>query len=219
MNESALHNELKELYCKSGFAKEEEVLGYIVDLKKDQQIIEIQTGNFASIKKKIATLVAEYKVLIVYPIAKEKKIIKLNTDGEILSQRKSPKKGDFYHVFNELVYLNELLVHANLAIEVVLTKEKEIRIDDGLGSWRRKGVSIVEHHLVGLEEKLLLNSNKDYLDFIPQSLATPFTNKELASCCNYPLTIARKMTYTLRQMGLLELAKKKGNTNYYTIKR
>jgi hypothetical protein len=46
---------------------EVKVDGFIVDIVRDNTLIEIQTGNFSSIRNKLEKLVRNYKVILVYP--------------------------------------------------------------------------------------------------------------------------------------------------------
>ena len=52
LNESALHRSLKELQVDSGDEIECVVEGYIVDVKKADRIVEIQTSNLHRVAKK-----------------------------------------------------------------------------------------------------------------------------------------------------------------------
>ncbi len=214
LNESSLHKALKEYYA-PGYKVEQAVNGFVVDLKKDNKIIEIQTGNFSSLRKKLKSLLPEYKIHLVYPIPKEKRLIRLDLNGQILSKRLSPKKGCFDDIFSELVYITDYLLHPNLSIEILLTKEEEIRVEDGLGSRRRKGVSIKDHHLLEILARCYLKNATDYLSFLPTNLEETFTNKELAKCGLYSLNKARKITYTLKKAGLITVKKKVGSQYYY----
>lgn len=217
INESSLHKELKLHYAKKGFIPEEKVLGFVVDLKKDDKIIEIQTGNFSSLRKKLNLLLPEHQICVVYPIALEKWIVRLSEEGEVLSKRRSPKKGEYVQVFNELVYLTDLLLHPHLMLELVLINEEEIRLEDGKGSWRRKGVSIKDHNLLEIKEKQRLTTVNDYLSFLPKDLPEVFTNKDISAGSNYPINLTRKMTYTLKNMQLIEIIGKRQRERLYQI--
>jgi hypothetical protein len=46
--------------------------GFVVDVYSNNAIIEIQTGNFSSIKTKISQLISNYDLKLVYPFAAEK---------------------------------------------------------------------------------------------------------------------------------------------------
>jgi hypothetical protein len=55
--------------------------GYHVDVVRDGTLIEIQTGNFSAIKRKLGDLVPHHPLRLVYPIAVEKWILKYGGEG------------------------------------------------------------------------------------------------------------------------------------------
>lgn len=211
-NESSLHAALKAWCCRPGDVVEGTVEGYLIDVVRGDQLIEIQTSNFSGIKRKLASLLERHKIQVIHPVAREKWIVRVSPDtGEILSRRRSPKKGVVADVFDELVSLPELICHPNLMITVLLTVEEEIWCPDGLGSWRRRGVSIKDRVLVEVLEQHDFATPADFLSFIPTSLEQPFTNRSLAQSSGLALRLCRKITYCLRKMHVLTVAGKNGN--------
>ena len=81
---------------------EEWVDGYLIDIVRGDQLIEIQTGNFSAIKAKLEDLVRNHPVRLVHPIAQTKWIVRLDARGERISKRRSPRKGRLEDVFLEL---------------------------------------------------------------------------------------------------------------------
>jgi hypothetical protein len=77
LNEKPLHAALKEWYSQPGDRLESSVEGFVVDIVRGHLLIEIQTGNFAAIRRKLAKLTVRHRVRLVYPIAQDKWIIKL----------------------------------------------------------------------------------------------------------------------------------------------
>ena len=99
-NEGSLHFALKMLYKQYDQNVEEKVESYIVDVVGKDILIEIQTKNFSAISKKLKVLLKNHRVKLVHPIAEEKWLIYVDKEtGEILSKRKSPKKGTIYDLF------------------------------------------------------------------------------------------------------------------------
>lgn len=104
INESNLHSELKHLYSGTNAVHESNVDGYIVDIFKNDSIIEIQTGSFTKIRPKIAQLLPRYAVKLVYPIPSEKTIVVYDAKKEnILYKRRSPKKGELIDIVDETI--------------------------------------------------------------------------------------------------------------------
>ena len=205
LNERSLHSSIKEQYLLPGDMFEVKVDNFIIDIVRDNLLIEIQTKNFSSIGKKLRRLVDKHNVLLIYPIPMEKWIVRLAASGdEIISRRKSPKKGKLIHLFDELVYMPDLINEENFMMEVLMIREEEIRCEDGQGSWRRKGVSIKDRILLDVVEKTRFENNSDFLKFVPKDLTQPFTNKSLAECSGIAVHESQKITYCLKKMGAIK---------------
>jgi len=215
-NEKTLHSDLKKIYEDTNAKVEYKIGNYIIDVIKEDGLYEIQTKNFYAIGKKIKELIElDNKVVLVHPIAVEKHIITLSEDGEVISQRKSPKKGTLVDIFDELVSIPYLLNEQGFNLEVLMTVQEEVRKSDGKGSWRRKGVSIVDRKLVAVLERYKFNSAEDFKSFLPKDLPLEFTNKDLSVKLNVPINKARKISYTLKNAGIIKECGKRGRELLY----
>jgi hypothetical protein len=216
LNEKPLHAALKALYAEPGDQLEVEVDGYVIDILREGQLIEIQTGNFSSIKRKMLDLSARYPLRLVYPIAQEKWILKLQ-EGEagIPKRRKSPKQGRVNEIFKELVSFPQLMMEQNFSLEVVMIREEEVRRYIGKRRWRRRGWGIEERRLLEILEHHLIEGPGDVMRLIPNKLPAQFTTQELAKEMGEPLWLAQKTVYCLRQMGTIEHIGKRGRWNLY----
>lgn len=218
LSETTLHAQLKELYAGTDGEMEVPVDGFIADVIKDERIIEIQTGNFSKIRDKLRTLTKSHRVMLVYPVAAEKWIIKRrDIPGEKLQKRKSPKHGGIEELFYELVSMPRLINSRNFSIEVALTEEEDIRVRSEDASWRRRGWKTVDRKLLKVIDKARFRQSADFLAFLPPSLDTPFTNKELAAATGYAKRLAQKITYCLRKMGVLRVPRKRGRAYLHEI--
>ena len=180
MNEYTLHSALKQWYSLPGDMFEVNIGGFVVDVVQGSLLVEIQTKNFSAAKRKLQRLVGDHKVRLVYPIAKQKWIVRVAQSGEPLGRRKSPKKGRLVDLFHELVRLPDLIEHRNFSLEVLMIEEEEVRCNDGRGSWRRRGASVKDRKLISVTERVLFKDEKDFLRFLPGELTDPFTNKDLS---------------------------------------
>ena len=217
-NEHSLHASLKEYFGQLGGIVEGSVDGFVIDVVQENRLVEIQTKNFSSIKKKLGQLLQEHRVHLVHPIAAKKQLVTIDPKtGEILSIRKSPKKGKIYDVFSELIRIPHLITNPNLTIEVLLVVEQEIRCQDGKGSWRRRGISIIDRRLAEIIASHVLGSVSDYIGLLPKGLEKKFTNKELAKELGLPVTTARKINYTLKKAGIITEVGKTGNEIIHEI--
>jgi len=202
--ESSLHSAIKKWYYIEGDKLEAKVDGFIVDIKRGDLLIEIQTSNFSSIKPKLSHLLSKHKVRLIYPIPKQKWIIHRSTaTGETFGRRKSPKKGRLTDLFNELIRIPNLFAKGNLSIEVLMIETEETWINNGKGSWRRKGASIEDKKLIHVYETETFENKTDFLKIMPKNLPNPFSNRNLAESLGIPINQSRKITYSLRKIGTI----------------
>lgn len=217
MNEYTLHSALKQWHSLPGDMFEVNIGGFVVDVVQGSLLVEIQTKNFSAAKRKLQRLVGDHKVRLVYPIAKQKWIVRVAQSGEPLSRRKSPKKGRLVDLFHELVRLPDLIEHRNFSLEVLMIEEEEVRCNDGRGSWRRRGASVKDRKLISVTERVLFKDEKDFLRFLPGELPDPFTNKDLSVRVAVSVNLARKITYCLKKMGtIVEIGKRGRELLFHT---
>jgi hypothetical protein len=220
LNEKPLHAALKQWYARPNDLFEVSVDGFIVDIVRGDLLVEIQTRSFAAIKRKLTELTVRHPVRLVYPIAREKWIVKVAQDGHTrLGRRKSPKRGAFEQVFDELVSFPGLLSSSNFSLDALLIQEEEIRRYDDTRGWRRKGWVTHERRLLGVVDQRLFETPADMAVLIPHALAEPFTTAELAAAIGKPRRLAQKMAYCLREMGATEPVGKRANAILYTRTR
>jgi len=217
MNEHSLHSAVKQWYALPGDQFEVSVEDFVVDIVRGGLLIEIQTRNFSAIKQKLKRLIREHCVRLVYPIAKRKWIVRVTQSGEILSRRRSPKKGRLIDLFYELVRIPDMINSPNFSLEILMVKEEEVRCNDGKGSWRRRGVSIRDRKLIDVIGRMMFKDEKDFLRFLPGNLPEPFSNIDLSRNIDAPINLARKITYCLKKMGAIVEVGKKGRELLFHI--
>lgn len=218
LQEGSLHASLKDLYMTDNARAEVVVEGYVVDVVKDNLLIEIQTRNFAAIKDKLRALMKNHLVRLVHPLPKMKWIVRETANSETeLSRRLSPKRCGFENIFDELVRIPSFIAHSNFSLEVLLIEEEEIRHQDGKGSWRRKGWSIVDRRLLRIIDRRLYETPTDFLHFIPDSLEKPFKTSNLAEALGISRRLCQRLTYCLRMMKALKKVGKDGNAILHDV--
>ena len=221
LNERTLHRQLKEMYRTEYSLVEEAVSGYVVDVVRPTELVEVQTGSFAGIRTKLTALLEKHSVRLVSPVARETLITLYDQEGtSIISSRRSPKRGNLPFAAAELIYLADILPHPRLTVELLLIRQEEFRCDDGRGSWRRRGISITDRRLLEVEEKHVFRDPEDYLALLPGDLSSPFGNLEIAdrlrgTTSRGKLRIAGQLTYLLRKLGLLKFSRKEGRRYLY----
>ena len=216
LNESSLHRTLKFSYTGIKGKTEVKVGGFVADgIKKDGEYIEVQTGSFAPLPKKIKEFVKYGKVRIIHPIALAKRIEVYGTDGKLLYRRKSPVKGSKWSIFDALIHAPLLPLTLGVTIEIVMLDITEKRIKDGKGSWRRKGISLHDRELAFWHESILLKKTADYLQFIPFKKGEEFTSSLLSEQTGIDKWTARKALYVLTKLKVVKRNGKIGSSWVY----
>jgi hypothetical protein len=209
---------LKQWYAREGDRIEVPVDGFVIDLVRENLLIEVQTRGFSSMKRKVTTLIElGHHVRIVHPIPLDKWIVKVDADGAVLSRRRSPKHGKPSDIFAELVSFPDLVAHPHLEIDVISTNEEEYRRHTPDRSWRRKGWTIEERRLIGVVKTLLIRNTNDLAAFLPTGLPEPFTTADLAAELSRPRRAAQQMAYCLRIAGVIIAVGKSGNAMEYRV--
>ena len=195
--------------------------GYIIDLVRGDLLIEVQTGGLSPLKRKLASLTRLHPVRLVIPITEEKWIVRLPKEGDAPqgkpARRKSPRRGRVEHLFKELVFIPDLMANENLSLEVLLTREEEVRRFDEARAraWRRKGWVIHERHLLEVVDRRVFETPAELAGLLPDALPDPFTVQQAAAALAQPTWLAHKMIYCLRAMGTIEAAGKQGRAVAY----
>ena len=216
MREKPLHAALKLWCAEPGDRFEVPVDGFVIDVVRDDLLIEVQTKGFSSMKRKLGRLLdAGHRVRIVHPIPIEKVIVKVGEHGDVISRRRSPRKGAPTDVFGELVSFPTLIDEPGLDLELVMVREEEIRRHHEGKAWRRKGWVIEERHLVEVADTMILRSSADLVDLLPSDLPDVFTTADLSASLGRPRRIAQQMTYCLRTTGAIRQVGKRANAIEY----
>lgn len=182
----------------------------MADIRRGDLLIEIQTASFAAMARKLDHLLAGWRIRIVHPIAVETVLHKPGA-----RPRRSPKRGDLYSLFDELVSLPTLLDHPNLAIEVVLVSVDKHQVPDprlarGRGGWRT-----VDRSLREVRAQHRFDTVADLLALVPPGLPARFTTADLARAAGTTIDRARKMAYCLRANDLFQvLGRTRQGVNY-----
>ncbi len=218
LNEKPLHAALKTWCARPGDRLEFQLDGYVIDIVRDDILIEIQTANFSGIKRKLNDLTTNHKLRLVHPIAVDLWILKLPREGDNKpTRRKSPKRGKITDLFKELVSFPELACNPNFSLDIVLIQEEVVRLFAGKPHWRRRGWVTQERRLLKVVDHHLFSEPMDYIELIPTGLPERFTTADLASQLAIPRRLAQQMAYCLRKMKVFEKVGTRKRSNLYII--
>jgi len=215
LNEKPLHASLKQWYARPGDRFEVPVDGFVIDIVRDDLLIEIQTRNFSAIKSKLTRLTHSHPVRLIYPIVQEKWIVRSANDRGY-TRRKSPKKGRIEDLFWELVSIPQLLSNPNFSLEVLMIRQEEVRRYEAKRRWRGKGWVTEGRRLLEVVDQRLFWQSSDWLRFLPDGLGS-FTTRDLATEINTGTELAQKMAYCLRESRMIELIGRRGRANLYRV--
>lgn len=221
LRERSLHAALKKWYARPGDQLEVPLNGYVIDIVRGDLLIEIQTRHFGALKHKFPRLLETHRVRLIHPIAAEKWLVQVGPDGHtVLTRRRSPRHGTFEDIFDELVYIPQLLAHPNLSLEILLVRQEEIRRvrkphekparrTRFPRAWDRH-----DHRLLDVLDRRVIETPDDLRAFLPPTLPAPFTNRDLAERLG-SYRRAQTMTYVLRQLNVIAIAGKQGRAVLY----
>lgn len=131
-NESDLHLTLKKMYALEFNGKTEvrlERTDWICDIiDENGNAIEIQTSNLSALTEKAEFILKSGKKLkIVHPILAEKYIEMLDSAGNTLYRKKSPKKATIYDSLRGMTKICPLFLNENCTLEVLFVRATEFR--------------------------------------------------------------------------------------------
>ena len=160
---------------------------------------------------KLDALLDKHRFRIVHPIAAERRIVRVDEHGAVLSIRRSPKSGTVVEVFDKLTAFPSLLTHPNLTIEVLLLGEDHIRAA-GPVTVRRRTRDPGQRRLHEVLARIELHGVDDVVRALPPLPEQPFSTRELASLLRCSTQLAQRTTYCLRAINVIEAAGKRGRT-------
>lgn len=219
LREGPLHAALKALLAAPGDRAEVPVDGFVIDLvRADGELVEVQTGSFAPLGPKLDALLDRYRMRIVHPVAAERRIVRVDPDGELTGTRRSPRRGTALAVFDRLVSFPGLLSHPHLTVEVLLLREDHLRGPRPLRTGQRgRRRDPGQRRLVDVLGRVELRQPRDALALLPSLPPGSFTTRELARAVPCAEALAQRITYCLRLMELVETAGKRGRAPLYRV--
>jgi hypothetical protein len=213
LSEGPLHRALKHCYAAPGDRIECRVGGHVVDIVKPGLAVEIQTGSFSRLARKLDALLPVIDVKLVFPACLKRWIVKHDPDDNAMTRRKSPKENGFDEVFLHLVSIARYLSHPRFSLEVVGTWQEELR--QPTTRRRRQQWSTVERRLLSIEEMRIVREPVDLLALLDGPVPEQFTTRALGAAIGRHHFFAQKVAYVLRHSGLCQVVGKERNALVY----
>jgi hypothetical protein len=212
LREGPLHAAVKALLAAPGDRLEVPVGRFVIDVvRADGELVEVQTGGFGPLGAKLDALLDGHRVRIVHPIAAERRIVRVDEQGEVVSIRRSAKRGSVLDVFDKLTAFPSLLTHPNLTIEALLLSEDHVRAARPV-TVRRRTRDPGERRLRDVLGRVELRGVDDIMRALPPLPPAPFSTRELASVLGCSMLLAQRTAYCLRAVNIIEAAGKRGRT-------
>ncbi len=216
--ETSLHRQLKEHFAEEGAELEVRLGRYRIDVVNGSQLVEIQHGSLSAIRDKVRVLLEEHDVTVVKPIIAKKTLIKTSKrGGQEVSRRRSPKKGQLLHLFEELVYFTSVFPHDRLTLLVPLVEVEEWRYP-GHGRrrrWRKGDFQVEDQRLVRVVKTHAFQTAADLCRLLPPRLKQPFHTGQLAHKLDIDRALAQRIAYCLREIEAIRTVGKQGQAWLY----
>lgn len=218
LGEKTVHAVLKYYYAPEEKYHEVRIGNFIADICKEGEIIEIQTRHFHTMREKLDYFLQDYEVTIVYPVPHIKYLRWVDPEtGEIRPARKCPKKGNIYNIIPELYKIKPYLSNEHLHFILIFLDIEEYRILDGWSKDKKKGSTKTDKIPTSLVAEWRIDTQEDFLNFLPDDLPEKFTSKDVSALCKIPLQTASTLLHILFDLKLIDRIGKTGNAYLYTV--
>lgn len=218
LSEKRVHAVIKNYILPKKEFHEQPCLGYVADILYEGEIIEIQTANFNTLRRKLEVFLPIYDVTVVYPIPANKWLLWIDEEtGEITKKRKSPKKGSYYQAFYELYKIKSFLTNPNLHFRLLLLDIEEYRLLNGWNASKKRGSTRYERIPLDLQGDLSINEVEDYRQLIPRDMPIKFTTKDYQKATKLNMKRSQTALHVLCYIGIINKVGKEGRNIQYEI--
>lgn len=200
LNEGSLHAALKARYARPGDRFEVPLDGFVIDIRRPDMLVEIQTSSFRSMGNKFDSLLEQHRILLVHPIAVETYVKRPGRKA-----RKSPRRGSLFDIFTELVSIPTLLDHPNLMLDVVLVSVTQFQDSDPRARRGRGGYRTTDRELRDVLEVRHFAGTEDLAALLPPNLPAGFTTADIARGANVSRDVAQRMAFCFRALEVFSV--------------
>lgn len=213
LGEKLVHASLKLFYEPDVTRHEIKVDGFVCDIVAENGIVEIQTGPFTPLKRKLEALLPTHRVTVVHPVAIKKTLIWIDAEGSFSSPVKSPKKESVLNAFDKIVSLLPYLTDANLTLVIPLLEVEEYRLLHPKYGKRRS--TRYERVPTALSGEVILKTSADYEALLPESLPDSFSADDFSKCLKLRGRTLSAALKVLSALGVLRREKDGRRVRYY----
>ena len=216
LQEKTIHSVLKYYYAPDSAYHEIKIGSYVADICIDDDIYEVQTRNFNTMRNKLNYFLQNHNVTIIYPVAHTKWISWLDMDtGELTPKRKSPKTGTFYQIIPELYKIKMFVNNPRLHFIISLIDVEETRYLNGWSHDKKRGSSRMDGIPVEIYDEVRIDTFADYRIFLPDTLPEQFTSKDFGKVAKIPQNKASTLLNILLETKVIHRIGKSGKSYLY----
>lgn len=217
--EKFIHQFLKYFICEDS-SKHEIIIGNrVADCVINNHIYEIQTRSLYKLKDKLSLFLKEYKVTVVFPVYNSKLVKYIDENGEVVSVRKSPKKGCPLDLLPELYALYRFLENPNFAIKIIIMEIEETqttRID----KYKRKKRTPIDKYPLDIIDIIDITSSNSLRNILPKELLDnqSFTANDFNRLVKLKGRKASNALQVLKKLNIIEFIGKDNRKYLYRVK-
>lgn len=200
LGEKDLHALLKDFLAPRS-AQEIPLGPFVADILEGKTVIEVQTGSYAPLRKKLASFLAHYEVTIATPLFTTRRIAWLDPADHVSTLRTSPVHESLFTVFDRLYEIRPFLSDPHLHFLFLLLSGVTVKEQDDMRGKARHGHKLMTEP-VALEGVVSIHSLADYKPLMPP-LSPGFTARAFAKETHVSLATARIALLMLHEAGLV----------------
>ena len=217
--ERSQHLVLKNYFEENTGFHEVPVGGYIADIKKDNDITEIQTSGFGSMRRKLEAFSAlDYSVTVVYPAPVRQRIVWIDpetgerTEGRLINRPKA-----IYKLLPELLHISDFIGNERICVRAVSLCSESVRLLDGFGDDRKKRATKIDTVPVEILDITDIRDADSLRTLLPFNKGQKLKSGDISKL----LTLSRRNLWAaiklLVKLEILIPSAKEGNSIVYTV--
>ncbi len=216
--EKVLHKVIKFFLEPNEEYHEIKYLGSIADIKRGDEIFEIQTRSLSNLNKKLEKFLNNSKVTVVYPIPYVKYITWFdNKTQEMSARRKSPKCSTVFDAVYEIYNIRKFIKNENFSVKILFINVDDIKLKGGRLMGKQKKSMRIDRIPISLEKTVDLNTQNDYKVFIPKNLPESFTASSLSKAVSPKFKYGYSIIKILAEAQLITEVEKIGRKKIYKL--
>lgn len=217
--ERSQHLVLKNYFEKNTGFHEVPVGGYIADIKKGNDITEIQTSGFGSMRRKLEAFSAlDYSVTVVYPAPVRQRIVWIDpetgerTEGRLINRPKA-----IYKLLPELLHISDFIGNERICVRAVSLCSESVRLLDGFGDDRKKRATKLDTVPVEILDITDIRNADTLRTLLPFNKGQKLKSGDISKL----LSLSRRNLWAaiklLVKLEILIPSTKEGNSIVYTV--